>query len=190
MSNMECIAIDRDRGIVTYGIARDTRKEFRIACALFFFFMVGVFTHCGCAGGWLYDPLPGQEEAVAVAKASMGGTSWQAPKVFVRPPDMLDCDINGDGLKGWRVPDRDYCITGAYYEPSPIEGPGWIELAQRDRWAETSLAHELTHAWLYAHTGGGQANHVGPAWGADGMEGAAMRAVEQWELTFSPQNAQ
>jgi hypothetical protein len=92
----------------------------------------------------------------------------QPPAVYWMEPGQLDC---ADG-QGWKpnpliqanvtLPD---CVAGLYYQDDKT---AYVALPLGSEISDTAFAHELCHAFMWATTGDGDENHLGPCFNAPG----------------------
>lgn len=88
------------------------------------------------------------------------------PTVYWMESGSLDCE-NG---QGWTpAPDLKVpfdCVSGLYFQDDKTAFVAWPESTQFI--SQTSFAHELCHAFMWATTGDGDEAHLGPCFNAPG----------------------
>lgn len=123
----------------------------------------------GACGGrpWGGDPTPRprQQEAMQLVWGSSYGMAVEAPPVFWRT------EHGCDGIAAWM--ETGSCVAGLFVDEH-VEIAADVGLP----FSETTLAHELCHAFKLATTGDGDGAHRSDCFGTHGRAEAARAALE------------
>ena len=102
------------------------------------------------------------------------------PVVYWVVGDALNC---ADG-QGWAPAPSKYtlppCVAGLYYQDEKTAYVAWPNGTRYI--SDTSFAHELCHAFMWATTGDGDENHVGPCYTLGGYVQIANEALVRVDL--------